>query len=321
MVSLVSSRFWLSPKVVSSPFRRPARILSLLLIAAVITPQLFRGQDASPASRSFSLGQRAHVTLATDWSQRLGAEPPPLPLLAASARRFRFTDSLVLEDRKAPAVLEVGFSDNPFLASDASGLETRMREQLAADLFYFFFPAPRGCLARAKSAFEEARRKEDRRLSEERRDEKEPVRRPSVVLTQACEFSPTPLDFYAAQLSPGIVMRETREGDRVEPQLRGFYHPPMELVEIGNKTFFIFEAQAGRIVDRAEIERFGLPDDLQGARARFFWAIGAENPFPFLRDPHRKDLQLIHVVYARLSFDEAARADFRKRLAGIRWEP
>jgi hypothetical protein len=126
-------------------------------------------------------------------------------------------------------------------------------------------------------------------------------------LSQECSFSVTPLDFYASQLSPTIILRGTRSQRHIDATLQAFYLPPMERVEIAGKTFFIFEAQADHALQLREIQDFGLADDQQGARAHFFWAIGATSPFPFLRDAQRKDLQIFHVVYATLALDGGAR--------------
>ena len=280
-------------------------------------------QDFAPVARSFSLSDHAQITLTTDWLVRPDIVPPPSPLLIASAPSLVFSELLLLENRRAPAILQIGVSDNPFLGSDAQQLDTRMHERLATDLFYFFFPPPRTCLASAKTTFEESRRKEEERLRKEEEQQEgkkqttSATARQPIVLSQRCEFSPTPLDFYAAQLSPGVVFRATEKGDRVEGQLRNFYLPPMEQVEIRDKTFFIFEARAERTLERSDSEEFGLPDDRRGMRPYFFWAIGANSPFPFARDPHRKDLELFHVVYACLSLDGNPHAEFRELLERI----
>ncbi len=263
--------------------------------------------------------------MTADWSAHSDALLPPPPLFIASAPHLVFSELLLLENRTAPTILQLGVSDNPFLGSDAQQLDTRMHERLVRDLFYFFFPPPRTCLAGAKASFEEARRKEDERVRREEEEQEKNQKKPAVVrkaiiLSQACEFSATSPDLYAAQLSSGIILRETKQGDRAEGPWRNFYLPPMEQVEIRGKTFFLFEARAAQVLERGDIEAFGLPDERRGARAHFFWAIGANSPFPFLRDPQRKDLQLIHVVYACLSLDGNARAEFLKLLDSIAFE-
>ncbi|HVH72351.1 MAG TPA: hypothetical protein VNB49_14740 [Candidatus Dormibacteraeota bacterium] len=90
-----------------------------------------------------------------------------------------------------------------------------------------------------------------------------------------------------------------------------------EQVELRGKSFFIFEARAERVLDFTDVEHFGLSDERRNARPHFFWAIGANAPFPFIRDITRKDLQLIHVVYATLSPDGDAHSEFRTLLDSI----
>lgn len=51
-------------------------------------------------------------------------------------------------------------------------------------------------------------------------------------------------------------------------------------------------------LDLATVNHFNLPHEMQGARADFFWAVGTPSPFPFFRDPQRKNVPLIQVAYA-----------------------
>lgn len=68
-------------------------------------------------------------------------------------------------------------------------------------------------------------------------------------------------------------------------------------VEASGLTFYVFEAQGRMWLDLATVDHFNLPDEMQGAKADFFWAVGAPSPFPFIRDPQRKNVPLIQVVY------------------------
>lgn len=282
-------------------------------------------QQTAPSPRGFSFAGQAQLDLPREWSAHSDALLPPPPTLIASAPRLVFSDFLLLENRTSTAVLELGVSDNPFLGSDAVQIDTCVHQDFVRDFFYFFFPPPRGCLARVKSSFENARRREEERFEREKEAHEKSHKnstldRNNVAVSETCEFSPTPSEFYAAQLSSGVILRETLQGDRVEGRWRSFYLPPMEALETRGKTFFIFEARAEQPVELADIERFGLPDNLRGERAHFFWAIGANTPFPFLRDPHRKELQLFHVVFATLRLDGDARTEFRKLLDNITFE-
>lgn len=274
-------------------------------------------QEVPAAVRSFSLADRLSVILTTDWVERRNEDPPPPNQLIASAPRFNFSEILVLENRKAHAVLKVAISENPFLGGNAPSLEARIHaaggSALVNHLFYFFFPPPRTCLAEAKSVLEAARREEEARRENEKKERRAPK---AISISRSCEFAATPLDFYSEQVSSGVTLNSSGAADGM---LRSFYVPPMEQVEMAGKTFFIFEAQGQRYVDRAELDKFNLPENLRGARARLFWAIGADTPFPFTRDPLRKNVQLIHVAYACLSATGSATAEFREKLLSIRF--
>ena len=59
-------------------------------------------------------------------------------------------------------------------------------------------------------------------------------------------------------------------------------------MEASGLTFYVFEAQGRMWLDLATVDHCNLPDEMQGAQADFFWAVGASSPFPFIRDPQRK---------------------------------
>jgi hypothetical protein len=283
-------------------------VMTLAVLALFSTPEATSfGQEG--AKRTFSVADRAQITLATDWSQRSDVDPPLASAPRSSWPQFGFTDFVVLENRGRPAVLEIGASGNPLIGKNSVLLDTLIHESLLSSLFYLFFPPPQGCLAIARSAFDEELGKQD-----EQATGSEPIE-----LRHECSFGVTPLDFYASQLSPTINVHGTRSERHIQPTLRTFYIPSMEQAEIAGKTFFIFEARADHALQLREIQDFGLADERQGARAYFFWAIGATSPFPFLRDPQRKDLQIFHVVYATLALDDGAREEFRSILTSVQF--
>ena len=72
----------------------------------------------------------------------------------------------------------------------------------------------------------------------------------------------------------------------------------MEKVEENGLTFYRFEAQGRMQLDLETVNHFYLTDELQGAQADFFRAVGAPSPFPFFRDPRRKHVPVIQVAYA-----------------------
>jgi hypothetical protein len=294
-------------------------ILALAVVALFSAPKAsIAGQE--DVKRTLSVASRAHITVTTDWSQRSDIDPPPVTPLLSVSPEFGFSDFGVLENRGRPAILEIGVSGNPFIGKNSVEVDTLIHESLLSSLFSLFFPPPRNCLAMARSAFDEELHKNDEVESgsgdrSESRASSQPIH-----VNQECRFNLAPLDFYASQLSRIIILHGTRSPRHIEPTPHTFYLPPMEQVEIAGKTFFIFEARADHALQLREVQSLGLADDRQGARAYFFWAIGATTPFPFLRDAQRKDLQIVHVVYATLAFDGEAREEFRSMLNSVRFD-
>jgi hypothetical protein len=286
---------------------------------------------ASPSAaqqRQFTLNDRVFVYVTPDWTERRDVRVPPDPVLAGSAPRLAFSDILVLENRVTPGILQVAFTDNPYIGQDGVALQTRLQfnSGAIAHFFYFFFPPPPSCLARSRAAFErEKREAEDRYERERERARREktspPTGPPAARIAARCEFGPEMRDFFAAQISGTFQLSTSRSGDRAEAQLARFFLPSMEQHEIGEMTFFVFEAQAERLVNREDVEKFGFADELEGARVHFFWAIGARTPFPFLRDPQRKDLQLTQVAFATISPSGVVRPLFLDLLRSLRFQP
>jgi len=256
------------------------------------------GQEPPPASRMVALGDRATALLTTDWAEHRNDDLPPPFLLAGAAPRLVFSEFRVLENRRSWEVLKTGVSENPFIGSNPTALDEHIHTSGLTYLFYFFFPPPRSCLARARASLKAAEE--------------------NASITQACEPAATPLDFYAGQVSSGVSLNSAGGSRGLFPS---FYVPPTERVEIDGKTFFIYEAQGQRYIDRPQLDYFNLPDEWQGARAFLFWAVGADTPFPFVRDPVRKNVRLVHVAYACLSTTGDARPAFLEKLRSIRFAP
>lgn len=285
------------------------RCIVLLLLCAVAG----WAQQKPPAGmRGFSLNDRALVSLPADWAERHSDNLPPPFLLAGSAPRLVFSDLLALENRDTWEVLKIGVSENSFVGSNPAALEDHVHASGLNYLFYFFFPPSRNCLARAKAALESAEAVEEAR----HKDDEDKKQRQTVSITQNCQATATPLDFYAAQVSSGLTFNS--EG-RSRGLFRPFYIPPTERLELDGKTFFIFEAQGQSYVDQPELDFFNLPNDKQGARAYLFWAVGADTPFPFVFDPVRKNVQLVHVAYACLNSNGLARPAFLEKLRSLRF--
>jgi hypothetical protein len=91
----------------------------------------------------------------------------------------------------------------------------------------------------------------------------------------------------------------------------------MEKVEANGLTFYVFEAQGRTQLDLATVDHFNLPDELQGAQPDFFWAVGAPSPFPFLRDPQRKNVEVIQVAYAGIGLGPNKRDIFLRLLRQV----
>jgi len=305
--------------------------LRLVLLACGALAALSAGvetiaaQQSIAAPKTFTLGGRAQITLTADWTQRTDIDPPPLPALASSAPNFVFTDFLVVENRSAPAVFEAVFSRNPFIGRDPSALDNRISKNLLDGLFYFFYPPPHACLARGKAAVAQARNESLRFPPEELYlpSARQGLPLPPLVIhhSQACDFAPTPMDFFAWRLSRFAVFRASDAGTHVQGEFSNFYRPPMEQVDLAGKTYFVFEASAETQLELATVQRFGLADDRQGATVHFFWALGARAPFPFVLDPLRKDLEILHVTYACLDFGGDCRTRFLTLLGEIRYDP
>lgn len=301
------------------------RQLGLVQFCIVLVTACFAARPALAQQGTFSLADRVRVGLPREWTEARQAPLPPPSLLVASAPKWKFSDVMVLENAATESVLKLAISDNPLIGRDAAFLDGLMHKPdqgLVPHLFYLFFPPPRTCLAQAKAELEAARQAEIARHEEEEARAKEKGEHSSgrlrdVSVSRSCDFAPTLADFFASQVSPGISLNTTGES---RGKLLQFYLPPTEQVEIAGNTFFIFEADGERFIDRRDLDFFSFPESFQGARAYFFWGLGAETPFPFVFDPLRKNVPLIHVVYATLNTTGNARDDFKSMLNAVRWD-
>lgn len=218
-------------------------------------------------------------------------------------------------------MLLLGLSDNFLLGRDAYSLDAQMHRPAAsgqgmlAYLFYFFFPPPRSCLELARARYQSAIAKSDSD------DSGRKGALPDASVSLDCRYLPTLPDFYSAQVSRGLSLRRASGVETADAAWGDFYLAPMEQVEANGLTFFVFEAQSQHQLPIEAIRHFNLPDDLQNAQADFFWAIGAPTPFPFVRDPARKNVQLIHVVYAAVGLSPNERPAFLRILHTVSLPP
>ena len=258
----------------------------------------------------YSLPAGFTIGLSSDWLPQ-DEGPPPSPLLTGSAPPLRFEKKLTLENSGKKSLLEVGVSNNIFLGRDSYWLDEQLHApnnsgmSLPDFLFYFFFPPPYSCLAAASDAYAGT--------------ERAPIESGStdIEVHLDCRFAPTLADFYASQVGPGVILRQTDEGLRAIGVVNDFYRAPMEEVSFSGMTFFIFEAREPEGISEDVAQHFAIPAELVGGQSDFFWAVGSKTPFPFVSGAGTKDARLVHLAYATLSKSGGARDDFQALLHRI----
>lgn len=275
-------------------------------------PQSPVQSPAQSVVQSLSLTSNYSVTLPSDWVADTKSEIPPPAALSPYAPPFHLSGSMVLLNAQHGAVLQFATSDNPFIGHDAYWLDTQMHSPSGSAMnlldffFYYFFPPSGACMHQVLTTHAPATRVS-------------PTDSPAYMqVYYSCPLSDTLSDFYSTQISSGITFQLTDNGTRVLAPIGDFYVAPMEQVESSGITFFVFEAQGMNPVSSAVASRFHLPENSQGGQPDFFWAIASATPFPFVADSGRKDAAIIHVAYARLGVDVAAKAEFMSILREIR---
>src|SRR6266403_2482739 len=281
------------------------------------TEQSPRSSQAKPQvdSRRFSLLSGASIDVSSDWIEREQMPLPPSPRLAPFAPHVTFLEFMTLENPKMDSALRIAATTNPFLGGDEVALDVQMHgaagsgNGLADYLFYFFFSPPRDCLDGGSEAY--------RKTRSQAGTPDEGVFAELSVPTY-CKHAPTLADFYSRELSPGITFQFTNGAERASGIYPEFYLAPMEKAEANGLTFYVFEAQGRRELDLATVDHFNLPDELQGAQADFFLAIGAPSPFPFVLDRQRKNVPLIEVAYGGIGLGPDKRDIFMRLLRTVR---
>ncbi len=264
--------------------------------------------------RRFSLPSGASIEVSPEWIEREQMPLPPSPRLAPFAPQVTFLEFTALENPKMHSVLRIATTTNPFLGGDEAALDVQMHTAagsgsgLADYLFYFFFSPPRDCLDGGSEAYRKAKSQPEfpgQTVS------------PELSIRMDCKHAPTLADFYSRELSPGVEFQFTNGVERASGIYPEFYLTPMEKVEANGLTFYVFEAQGRMQLDLATVDHFNLPDETQGAQPDFFWAVGAPSPFPFFRDPQRKNVQVIQVAYAGLGLGANKRDIFLRLLRQV----
>jgi hypothetical protein len=274
-------------------------------------------KDASgakpPRNQMYGLTENYSVELSPEWRTGGSGEIPPPAILSPYAPPFHLAGNLVFSDATHGAILQFATSDNPFIGHDAYWLDTQIHSPSGSGMslldffFYYFFPPSDACIHEVLTTYANA----DRAPSTSDTP-------PYMQVYYTCPTSDTLSGYYAAQVSSGITFQLTNDGTRVLAPVGNFYVAPMEQIDSGTITFFIFEAQSADAVSSEAAERFHLPPNAQGGQPEFFWAIGAISPFPFVADSGRKDNVLLHVAYATTGAGTDARAEFLEILHNIR---
>jgi hypothetical protein len=265
--------------------------------------------------RRFSLSSGTSIDVSPEWIEREQIPLPPSPRLAPFAPQVTFLEFTALENPKMHSVLRIATTTNPFLGGDEVALDVQMHgaagsgNGLADYLFYFFFSPPRDCLDGGSEAYRKAK-------SQAELPDQTTVS-PDLSIRTDCKHPPTLAGFYSGQLSPGVLFQVTNGVERAGGIYPEFYLTPMEKVEGNGLTFYVFEAQGRMQLNLATVDRFNLPDEMQGAQADFFWAVGAPSPFPFFRDPQRKNVPVIQVAYAGIGLGPDKRDIFMRLLRQV----
>jgi hypothetical protein len=265
--------------------------------------------------KRFSLLTGISVDLSPDWVEREQMPLPPSPRLAPFAPQVTFLELMVLENPRMHGALRIATTTNPYVGGDEVALDVQMHgaagsgSGLADYLFYFFFSPPRDCLDGGSEAYRKA--KSQAELADQT------TVSPDLSIRTDCKHAPTLADFYSRELSPGVLFQATNGVERASGIYPEFYLTPMEKVEANGLTFYVFEAQGRTQIDLTTVNHFNLPDEMQGAHADFFWAVGAPSPFPFFRDPQRKNVPVIQVAYAGIGLGPDKRDVFMRLLRQV----
>ena len=278
------------------------------------SPRLSQAKPQVELKR-FSLLSGASIDVSPDWIEREQMPLPPSPRLAPFAPQVTFLEFMALENPKMHSALRIATTTNPFLGGDEVALDVQMHgaagsgNGLSDYLFYFFFSPPRDCLDGGSEAYRKAK-------SQAGLPDQTTVS-PDLSIRTDCKHPPTLAGFYSRQLSAGVLFQVTNGVELAGGIYPDFYFTAMEKVEANGLTFYVFEAQGRMQLDLATVDHFNLPDEMQGAQADFFWAVGAPSPFPFFRDPQRKNVPLIQVAYAGIGLGPNKRDIFMRLLRQV----
>jgi hypothetical protein len=262
----------------------------------------------------YALENGVSIQLGPNWKPTgSGTEPPPGGL-GPYAPPFHFNQILFLSNAVQHTVLQLATSDNPLVGHDAYWLDTQMHStngtgmSLPDYLFFLFLPPSHSCMEDTLAKLSEA--------SRSTKTDNQEFSQSELQVSYACSYSPTLSDFFSQQLTSGITFRQALSGPRAYGDFKNLDLPPMEQLDFSGMTFFVFEALSREQVNEDAVNFFGLPPETQGLHADFFWAVGAPSPYPFVADPSRRNVPIIHLAYAGAGPNK--RADFLRILQRVR---
>jgi hypothetical protein len=284
--------------------------IAALVLLAVLGP-MHAQLPVAEATQVYALSSSISIELPTSWHAVKSDEIPSAGALAPYAPPFHFSQVATFTNEQQKSILLLGFSDNPLLGHDSYWLDAQMHAPSGSGmslldlLFYFFFPPSQACMENALQNYADATMTPP--------SEDAP---PRLQVTYACPHSPTLSGFYSAQVSSGFTFEQTNSGPKAYGVIRDFYLSPMEQADISGLTIYSFEAQRQGQISKAAVGHYNLPESLQGSRSDFFWAIGAQSPFPFVADG--RSIPLLHVGYATSAAATNNGQEFSRLLHGIR---
>jgi len=266
------------------------------------------------------------ISLGSSWLEfDIGAMPPP-SALASYAPPFHLNALLALQNAKSNSVLQIATSTNPLIGRDSNWLDAQMHMPSGSGMsvldlfFYYFFPPTRECIEQVltqdpKATF--APLPDSASTPGAGGSSIDTSSSPVLQVSLACKAPATMMGFFQAQLSGGITFAQTNDGPRAFATIRKFYLAPMEHVNIGGMSWYIFEAQRVDAVGPNASTNYNLAANYQGAQSDYFWAIGAIAPFPFVNDGPRPNQPLIHVAYASVGINGNKHAEFMALLQRV----
>jgi hypothetical protein len=299
----------------TNPITCPRTILALIFFVAVFG----LGAEAPrtpPNEVVHSVAEGISITLPSDWVETTTRQDAPSVLFSESAPPYHFSPLLTLMNLHQHSILKLATSNNLLAGRDAYWLDTQMHAPNSSGtnlpdlLFYFFFSPPHSCLEKGTSAYAGAGRAYPAGQTS-----------PDLQVYLDCRFSPTLADFSSAQISSGLILRQTQQhGLRAIGAVNDFYLAPMLQTDFEGITFYVFEARQPEGLLPEVVQQFGLPQVLVGAQADYFWAVGAKSPFPFVNDPPSRSTRLIHVAFAGIAVGGSMQDEFLALLHKINAE-